>query len=244
MILAVYSAKGGVGKTTLAVNLAWASAAAGHRTLLWDLDAQGAASYIFGEHTGPDRVQEGITGKRDLQKMVRETAVERLSLLPADYSLRSLDRAFDELGKRKRLAKVLAELAPAFDRIVIDCAPGMGTTSEQVLRAARLIVVPVIPSPLSLRALDEVKEHVAGSDGPAPRIAPVFSMVDRRRALHCRALEQHPSWPIIPMSSAYERVSHERAPIGALLPARCSAVSRIRELWQRLDGAIPGAEGS
>ena len=241
MIIAVYSAKGGVGKTTLAVNLAWASAASGYRTLLWDLDAQGAASYILGEHTGPGRVQEGITGKRDLQKMVRPTGVDGLFLLAADYSLRSLDRAFDELGKRKRLAKVAAELVPAFDRIIIDCAPGMGSTSEQILRAAQLIVVPVIPSPLSLRALDEVKEHVAGSDGPAPRLAPVFSMVDRRRALHRQALDQHPNWPTVSMSSSLERVSHERKPIGLLLPPRSPAVSLITDLWERLDRALPRA---
>ena len=71
MIIAVYSAKGGVGKTTLAVNLAWASAAlSGHRTLLWDLDAQGAASFILGQQTGPGKVQEGITGKGRVQLVV------------------------------------------------------------------------------------------------------------------------------------------------------------------------------
>lgn len=245
MIIAVYSAKGGVGKTTLAVNLAWASATQStYRTLLWDLDAQGAASFIFGEQTGPGKVQEGITGKRDLREWVRPTAIDRLSILPADYSLRSLDRAFDELGKRKRLAKVLAQLQPEYDRILIDCAPGMGSTSEQILRAADLIVVPVIPSPLSLRALDEVKEHLVASSGPAPRLAPVFSMVDRRRLLHCRAVEDQPSWPVIPMSSAFERVSDERQPVGALLPANAPAVARIVDLWRRLDqalGARPGA---
>jgi len=243
MIIAVYSAKGGVGKTTLAVNLAWASARlSGHRTLLWDLDAQGAASYILGEQSGPGKVREGITGKHDLGALVRSTGVDGLSLLPADYSLRSLDRAFDELGKSKRLAKVLSELLPGFDRILIDCAPGLGSTSEQILRAADLVVVPVIPSPLSLRALDEVKEHVVGGKGPAPRLAPVFSMVDHRRALHCRALEDQPGWPVIPMSSAYERVSEERRPIGDLLPAQAPAVARIADIWRRLD--VAGTKGT
>jgi cellulose biosynthesis protein BcsQ len=240
MIIAVYSAKGGVGKTTLAVNLAWASAALSHhRTLLWDLDAQGAASFILGEQTGPGKVQEGITAKRNLRKLVRTTAINGLSLLPADYSLRSLDRAFDEVGKRNRFAKVLREFLPDYDRVFIDCAPGLGSTSEQILRAADLVVVPVIPSTLSLRALDEVKEHVARGSSPAPRLAPVYSMVDRRRALHCRALHDQPGWPVIPMSSAYERVSDERQPIGTLLPREAPAVQRIVDLWMRLEKALP-----
>jgi cellulose biosynthesis protein BcsQ len=239
VIIAIYSAKGGVGKTTLAVNLAWASAVLTQRsTLLWDLDAQGAASYILGQEAGRGKVQEAITGKSSLASFIKPTAIDGLQLLPADYSLRSLDRRFYELGKRKRLAKVAAEISSGFDRVIIDCAPGMGNTSDQILRAANLIVVPVIPATLSKRALDEVKEHVAKEHGPKVILAPVFSMADRRRTLHCRELAQFPGWPIIPMSSAYERVGAERSPIGALLPRTSPPVAAIAALWARLEGAM------
>ena len=72
MIVAVYSAKGGVGKTTLAVNLAWASSALSRRrTLLWDLDAQGAASYILGQELGPKSAKSSITRDGDVSNLIR-----------------------------------------------------------------------------------------------------------------------------------------------------------------------------
>ena len=239
MIVAVYSAKGGVGKTTLAVNLAWAAATlSSRRTLLWDLDAQAAASYILGREEAGRRAQASITGDADPAKLIRPTATPRLDLLPADESLRDLDIAFHGLGKRKRLAKVAAKLDANYDRIIIDCPPGLTDTSDQILRAADLVVVPVIPAVLSRRALDVVKGHVGSKKGPQVMLAPVFSMVDRRRALHRSALDSHRGWPVIPMASAYERMSEERAPVGALYPRSSSAVEAVAALWRRIEKAL------
>ena len=151
MIIAVYSAKGGVGKTTLAVNLAWASASLSkHRTLLWDLDAQAAASYILGEEGLTRSAKSSITRDANVRSLIKRSRFG-FDMLPADESLRTLDHAFHDLGKRKRLAKITAELAGDYDRIIIDCPPGLTDTSDQVLRASRLVVVPVIPSALSQR---------------------------------------------------------------------------------------------
>jgi cellulose biosynthesis protein BcsQ len=236
MIIAVYSAKGGVGKTTLAVNLAWASAAlSSRRTLLWDLDAQGAASYILGQEAGGTKARQSITRDADPSQLIRHTGIDRLDVLPADESLRTLDYAFHDLGKRKRLAKIASNLSRDYDRIIIDCPPGLTDTSDQILRAADLAVVPLIPAILSRRALDEIKEHVGQKKGPKVILAPVFSMVDRRRLLHRTALESQPGWPSIPMASAYEKMSEARAPIGELFPRSSPAVEAVADLWQRIE---------
>jgi cellulose biosynthesis protein BcsQ len=235
MIVAIYSAKGGVGKTTLAVNLAWASAELSRRkTLLWDLDAQGAASYILGQEAGVKAAKSSITRDGNVSGLIRQSNIEGVDVLPADESLRTLDYAVHDLGKRKRLAKIAADLAEDYDQIFIDCPPGLTDTSDQIMRASDLVVVPVIPSSLSQRSLDVIKQHVARKKGPKVILAPVFSMVDRRRSVHLSELEKHAGWPAIPMASAYERMSEERRPVGALLPRSSPPVEAVAELWRRV----------
>jgi cellulose biosynthesis protein BcsQ len=239
MIVAVYSAKGGVGKTTLAVNLAWASAALSkRRTLLWDLDAQGAASYILGQESGVKAAKSSITRDADVSGLVRPSTIAGVDVLPADESLRTLDYAFHDLGKRKRLAKIAEHLEADFDRVIIDAPPGLTDTSDQILRAADLVVVPVIPSALSQRSLDVIKDYVNRKKGPKVTLAPVFSMVDRRRAVHQAELDKYKAWPTIPMASAYEKMSEERKPIGELLPRSAPTVEAVAQLWRRIEKAL------
>jgi cellulose biosynthesis protein BcsQ len=239
MIVAVYSAKGGVGKTTLAVNLAWASAALSkRRTLLWDLDGQGAASYILGQQPGGKSVKSGITRDGDLSALVRPSSSAGIDILPADESLLMLDVALHDLGKRRRLAKIAGELSANYDRIIIDAPPGLTDTSDQILRAADLVVVPVIPSALSQRSLDVIKDYVNRKKGPQVTLAPVFSMVDRRRGVHQSELEKHKSWPAIPMASAYEKMAEERKAIGELMPRSSPPVEAVAQLWRRVEKAL------
>jgi chromosome partitioning protein len=239
MIVAVYSPKGGVGKTTLAVNLAWASAALSRRrTLLWDLDAQGAASYILGQEALTKSARSSITKDADVKALIKPSNVEGIDVLPADESLRSLDQAFHDLGKRKRLAKIAAELERDYDRIIIDCPPGLTDTTDQILRASDIAVVPVIPSALSQRSLDVIKDYVGRKKGPKVTLAPVFSMVDRRRAIHQAELDKHKGWPAIPMASAYERMSDLRAPIGEIMPRSSPPVEAVAALWRRIERAL------
>ena len=234
--IAVYSLKGGVGKTTLAVNLAWSAAVqSSRRTLLWDLDPQAASSWLL--DTGgkaKDAAQAVFAKDVSPEKLIVPTAVSGLDLLRADASLRGLDQFFFELGKRKRLTRLLSDLDKTYDRIVLDCPPGLTETSEQVMRAADLILVPVIPSPLSRRALDEVIAYLAREHGKHAPILPVYSMVDRRRALHREAIERDAAWPVIPMASAVEQMTVRRAPVGTFA-ATSPAGEAFSQLWMGVE---------
>ena len=234
--IAVYSVKGGVGKTTLAVNLAWCSATISRRkTLLWDLDAANGSGFLLGIDPKKKRSADSAFAEgADLLKLVQPTAYANLDLLPADESIRSLDRQLDRLGKKKRLAKLVEGLAKHYDRIVFDCPPVLNEVSAQVMRAADLVIVPLPPSPLSARAFEVVVEEVRGQGKGHPPILPVLSMLDLRRSLHKEAREANPAWPVIPLASAVEQCAVERKPVGAFAP-RSPAARAIAQLWTAIE---------
>jgi cellulose biosynthesis protein BcsQ len=241
--IAVYSVKGGVGKTTTAANLAWCSAAVGHRTLLWDLDAAAGAGFLLG--IDPERrlaAGDVFTRERDAGDLIRPTEFERLEVLPADESIRTLDRSFSALGKRRRLAKLTEELGARFDRIVLDCPPVLNEISAQVLRAADCVIVPLPPSPLSARAFELVTRAIEEHAKDHPPIVPVLSMLDRRRTLHRDAAAEHKGWPVIPHASAVEQCAVRRAPVGAFAP-RSPAAEGFAALWQAIERKLAKNKG-
>lgn len=214
--IAVYSLKGGVGKSTFAVNLAWASATlSARRTLLWDLDPQGAATFIVAPDADARDAARAIFARQvDPAELIRPTRFDRLDLLAADPSLHGLERLLFDLGKKRRLAKLLETLAKSHERIVLDCPPGLTETAGQVLNAADILIVPVIPSPLARKSLDDLVAALHARGGRQPAILPVFSMVDRRRKLHAAALEAYPDWPMVTYSSQVEQMGVRRLPLG------------------------------
>ncbi len=233
--IAVYSMKGGVGKTTLAVNLAYCSAILSKkRTLLWDLDAQGGSAFLLGQERAGGRAKRAFSGKADPSELAEPTQWPGLDLIAADLSLRHLESDLAEADKPKRLRKLLRSLEANYDTIILDCPPGLGEISEQIFRAVELIVAPVEPTPLALRSLALVEAHLAQQSGRKPDLLPVLSMVDRRKRLHLELVQQHPDWPTVPQASAVERMAVEQAPVVQF--ARSSPASRaIAAIWARIE---------
>lgn len=234
--IAVYSVKGGVGKTTIAANLAWCSAAlSGRSTLLWDLDAAGGSGFLYGleQHSAP-RASQVFSRESAPDKLIRPTAFDGLDVLPADESIRSVDATLTALGKRKRLARLAENLGQRYERIILDCPPVMNELSAQVVRAADLVIVPLPPSPLSARALELVVREVADHSRRHPPILPVLSMLDMRRALHKAAREENPAWPVIPYASAVEQCAVLQCPVGATAP-QSPAAQRFIGLWRAIE---------
>jgi cellulose biosynthesis protein BcsQ len=240
-ILASYNIKGGVGKTATAVNLGYLAARDGMRVLLWDLDPQGAASFLL--RVKP-RVKGGgaalITGSRDLDGAIKGTDFEGLDLLPADFTYRNLDLILDATKKpTQRLARLLQPLSAEYDLIVLDCPPSISLLSESVLHAADALLVPLIPTTLSVRTLDQLSEFISGFDGHRPTVLAFCSMIDRRKRLHLEIAERLPSQrsdvavTVIPALSLIERMSVERAPVAAFAP-RSAAARQYAALWQEV----------
>lgn len=237
--IAIYSGKGGVGKSTLAVHLAhMAATRSGRRTLLWDLDAQGASTFALRLTPKPGLSARGIFAREtEISGRAVGTEVANLDVVPADASLRRLDAQLAEQDKRNRLRKLLRGLDDRYDRVVLDCPPSHGDLAEQIFRAADLLVMPLLPSPLSLRAYDMVVEQVAAKHGGKLPILPVFSMVDRRRSLHRDTIAAREAWPTIPYSSDIERMAVHRQPVTARDPASAAARS-LGDLWTRVETTL------
>jgi chromosome partitioning protein len=242
-VVAVYSIKGGVGKTTTAVNLAW-EAAKDFRVLLWDLDPQGATTFLLEVKPklkgGVDAL---VSGKTAAEKVVRGTAYDQLDVLPADDSYRELDLVFDAAKKStQQIEKVLDTVTSDYDLVILDCPPGASLVAENAMRAADLVVVPLVPSPLSLRSLDQVKGIVGESARPAP-ILGFLSMVDRRKNAHRDAVDHlHSAHKevvdvVVPATVIVERMGSERAPVGSYAP-HAEAALAYADLWKRIQSIV------
>jgi cellulose biosynthesis protein BcsQ len=240
-VLATYSIKGGVGKTTTAVNLSYEAASTGARVLLWDLDPQGAATFFF--RVKP-RVKGGVSrllGRRGkLAASLKESDVGGLHLVPADFSLRHLDvHLADGTGSTSSLGALLDPIDDDYDIAILDCAPGITLGSEAVFHAADALLVPTVPTTLSVRTLDQLTGFLDDDSDDGPKVLPFVSMLDRRKTLHRELIESlatvEPPFlsTAIPNASAIERMAVHRAPLGEFSP-RSRARQAFTDLWSEV----------
>ena len=246
-VVALYNLKGGVGKTTAAVNLVDLAARRGRKALLWDLDGQGSASWLLGVMpTQQGAVEDLMTGGRDLRRHIAASNTPGVSLIPADPSYRRFDLALDAKKKpSRRLARLLEPILDDYDDIVLDCPPSGSVLGRAIAGAADVVLAPLIPSPLSVRAFDSLC-HLVGGGPRRPQVRAFFSMVDARRRLHRELTERLPGrWPgilsaRIPISADVERMSTFQAPLAVFAPA-CRAAVAFEALYAEVQAELRAA---
>ena len=245
IVYATYNIKGGVGKTSAAVNLAHLAASSGLRTLIWDLDPQGAATFMFRIQPKVKGGGRGLVkGRTDVASQIKGTDFDLLELLPADFSYRNLDLVLDGTKQpTRRLRRVLEPVEADYDLIVLDCPPSISLASENVLEVADTVLVPLIPAVLSVRTYGQLTNFVAKQSGRRPDIIGFLSMIDLRRRLHRDVVEQLRTGPgrwanaTIPASALVEQMASRRLPVTASHP-RSPAAQAYRRLWSEI--GVPG----
>lgn len=245
IIVATYNIKGGVGKTSTAVNLAYLAARDGYRTLLWDLDPQGAASFCF--RIKP-KVKGGIKAlkqrKNVLDKAVKATDFEGLDLIPADFSFRNFDQVFSD-GKKpgKQLLRMLFPMAREYDLLFIDSAPSISLVAENIFYAADALLVPLIPTTFSVRTFYQLLDYFRKEPAKHLKLLPFFSMYDKKRPLHRQIVANLPGEfrgmlnSTIPYARRVELMGIERAPVGHFA-SNSKAGKAYQRLWQEVQEQV------
>ena len=242
--IALYSIKGGVGKTAAAVNLSYLSAQLSQQTLICDLDPQGASSFYF-RITASKKFNSDkfLKGNKKIHNNIKAPDYEYLDLLPSDFSYRNLDIELSEEKKpRKKLKKNLEELSEDYRFVFFDCPPNLTLLSECVFAAADIILVPMIPTTLSMRTYVQLINFFDENNLDSSKIRAFFTMVEKRKKLHRDIISEFRNSPrflsqTIPYNSEVEKMGIYRAPLNAVLP-NSPAAKAYRNLWKELNSDL------
>jgi chromosome partitioning protein len=189
-IIAITNQKGGVGKTTTAINLAATLAEANQKVLLLDFDPQGNATSGFGvdmsevEHS----IYDALTGDCDLSETILEDVIENMDLIPADMDLAATDVEFVDVDRKNYVLKdILRPYKEQYNYILIDCPPSLGTITVNALTAADTVIIPIQCEYYALEGLKQVMEsiHIVQQQlNPELKLEGiVFTMYDSRNRL-------------------------------------------------------------
>jgi chromosome partitioning protein len=192
-VLAMCNQKGGVGKTTSALNLGAALAEYGRRVLLVDFDPQGALSVGLGvqphqlEQTVYNVIMGGDVGVRDV---IRPTKIEGMDLLPSNIDLSAAEvQLVAEVGREHTLLRVLRPLIADYDYVLVDCQPSLGLLTVNALTASHGVIIPLECEYFSLRGvalLIDTIEKVQGRLNPELRITGILATMFDPRTLHSK----------------------------------------------------------
>ena len=239
--LALYSNKGGVGKTAAAVNLAYLAAQSGNTTLICDLDPQGSATFYFRVKPKLKQKARGLVGgSKQLDRSIKATDYDNLDLLPSDFSHRNLDITFDrQKHSKQRLDITLKPLRKEYDLIILDCPPTINILAENIFNASDHVLVPLIPTTLSVRTHEQLLSFFKENGRDPSQVSAFFSMVDRRKKLHRQIVTSLQDQfggilqSAVPYLSQIERMGIYREPVPAFAP-RSKAALAYQALWAEI----------
>ncbi len=243
-VIALYNLKGGVGKTASCVNLAYLAAADGYKTLLWDIDPQGSSSFYFKAKPKDETAIKKLVAKdADLAPAILSTDWELLDLLPADSSYKSFDTMLEEMKSSKvRLKGLVKQLKGDYDFIFIDCPPGFSALTENIFNAADIVLMPVIPTTLSVRTYNMVKDYFKEKNVDSSKMTCFFTMTDLRKNMHKEIMEELYKdkrffQNYIPYLSDVEKMGNHKTPIMEYANSSYAA-NCYRELWTEIKEGI------
>ena len=240
----LYNLKGGVGKTASCINLAYMAAADGYKTLVWDLDPQGAASYYLKvQPTVKGNIKKIMEHNLPVTDAIMATDYDLLDIIPSDISARKLDILLEaQHGSKKYFKNLLKQVAADYEFIFIDCPPGFSNVADNIFYASDAVFMPVIPTTLSVRTYEQVKNYFESKDIDQDKLMCFFSMVDVRKNMHNDTMQQlckdkrffeH----YIPYLSDIEKMGINRAPVEVSAPAGYAATC-YRALWNDIKEGV------